>query len=182
MRLVLRDSLEIDPDSVLYRHIVRNYRLLPPFLNKFYSDLDKVEMIVPDPKMFVTGPVSAPASLEVLTTSRQFQGLKVSLPEPNKLELEWDGRKMGMFDYTLGPDFLTFKTTEGDGDEVEVKFKWTGSLPANPDEAAAFLLENRLELAVRDPSRGRTSDIGLTWRMNRLRFPGLGSWSSVLRD
>merc|ERR1719410_3267020 len=121
MRWVLRDSLEIDPNSVLYRYIVRNYRMLTPFnkrsgefeifvnkaernilfnkfhvkgevkkddqtvmkallttnekpfkmslylpafLNKFYSDLDKVEMIVPDPKMFVTGPVSAPASLE----------------------------------------------------------------------------------------------------------------------
>merc|ERR1712045_87043 len=35
IKLVLRDSVEVDPDSVLYRRIVRNYRLLTPF-NKFY--------------------------------------------------------------------------------------------------------------------------------------------------
>merc|ERR1712066_515673 len=31
IKLVLRDSVEIDPDSMLYRKIVRNYRLLTPF-------------------------------------------------------------------------------------------------------------------------------------------------------
>merc|ERR1711936_254708 len=31
IKLVLRDSVEVDPDSVLYRRIVRNYRLLTPF-------------------------------------------------------------------------------------------------------------------------------------------------------
>merc|ERR1711878_19516 len=31
IKLVLHDSVEVDPDSVLYRRIVRNYRLLTPF-------------------------------------------------------------------------------------------------------------------------------------------------------
>lgn len=31
IKLVLRDSVEVNPDSVLYRRIVRNYRLLTPF-------------------------------------------------------------------------------------------------------------------------------------------------------
>merc|ERR1711997_1411247 len=31
IKLVLRDSVEVDPDSVLYRRIARNYRLLTPF-------------------------------------------------------------------------------------------------------------------------------------------------------
>merc|ERR1712193_467711 len=46
IKLVLRDAVEVDRDSVLYRKIVRNYRLLTPFnkrtgefeiyVNKFY--------------------------------------------------------------------------------------------------------------------------------------------------
>jgi len=229
MRLVLRDSLEIDPESMLYRYIVRNYRLLTPFnkrtgefeifinkaernilFNKFYvkgevkkddqtvmktllttnekpfkmslylpallkkifPDMDKVEMTVPDPKMLLANPSGH--SLEVVTNSQRFRGLKIALPAPRKLELEFNGRKMGGFDYTLGPNSLTTKTTEKDGDEVEMKLKWVGSLPANLDEAAAFLMENRLELEVRDPSRTRTSDIALSWRMDRLRSPWTG--------
>merc|ERR1712045_270750 len=34
IRLVLRDSVEIDPDSLLYRKIVKNYRLLTPFTKR----------------------------------------------------------------------------------------------------------------------------------------------------
>ena len=229
MRLVLRDSLEIDPESVLYRYIVRNYRLLTPFtkrtgefeiyinkaernilFNKFHvkaevkkdeqtvmkallttneapykmslylpallekvcPGMDKVEMSLPDPKMVLANPSGH--SLEVVTTSQQFRGLKLSLPAPGKLELELNGRKLGAFDYTLGPHSLTTKTTEKDGDQVEIKLKWVGSLPANLDEAAAFMMENRLELEVRDPSRTRTSDVVLSWRMDRLRSPWTG--------
>ena len=229
MRLVLRDSLEIDPDSMLYRQIVRNYRLLTPFtkrtgefeilinkaernilfnkfhvkgevkkddqtvmkallttneqpfkmslylpalLKKFYPDMDKVEVTVPDPKMLLANPSGH--SLEVVTNSQQFRGLKIVLPAPRKLELEFNGRKMGGFDYTLGPNSLTTKTTEKDGDQLELTLKWVGSLPAHLDDAAAFLMENRLELEVRDPSRARTSDVVLSWKMDRLRSPWTG--------
>merc|ERR1712158_350877 len=137
IKLVLRDSVEVDPDSVLYRYIVRNYRLLTPFnkrtgefeffvnkqaknvlLNKFYvkgevkkddetvmkallttnekpfkmslylpallkkifPDMDKVEMTVPDPKMVLANPSGH--SLEVVTNSQRFRGLKIALPAP----------------------------------------------------------------------------------------------------
>merc|ERR1719382_867996 len=208
IKLVLRDSVEVDPDSVLYRRIVRNYRLLTPFnkrtgefeffvnkqaknilfnkfyvkgevkkddqtvmkallttneapfkmslylpalLTQFYPDMEEVTMTVPNPKMVMANPSGH--SLEVATTSNQFRGLKISLPAPGKLELEFNGRKMGGFEYTLGTDFITTKTTEKDGEEVEVKFKWTGPLPSNLDAAAAFLQKNSLALELRDPSR-----------------------------
>ena len=229
MRWVLRDSLEIDPNSVLYRYIVRNYRMLTPFnkrsgefeifVNKaernilfnkfyvkgevkkddqtvmkallttnespfkmslylptlwkqFYPDMDKVEVTVPNPKMVLANPGGH--SLEVVTNSQRFRGLKISLPAPRKLEMEFNGRKMGGMEYTLGQDFLTAKTTEMDGDQVELKLKWTGRLPSNLDAAAAFLQQNRLELEVRDPSRARTSDVVLGWRMDRAGTPWTG--------
>ena len=231
MKFVLRDSLEIDPDSVLYRYIVRNYRMLTPFnkrsgefeifvnkaernilfnkfyvkgevkkddqtvmkallttneapfkmslylpalLTQFYPDMQEVTMTVPNPKMVMANPSGH--SLELATNSQQFRGLKISLPAPGKMEVEFNGRKMGGFEYTLGTDFLTTKTTEKDGEQVEVKLKWTGPLPSNLDAAAAFLQENRLELEVRDPSRSRTSDLALRWRMDRAGTP----WSGEL--
>merc|ERR1719415_180705 len=212
MRWVLRDSLEIDPNSVLYRYIVRNYRMLTPFnkrtgefeifvnkaernilfnkfyvkgevkkddqtvmkallttneapfkmslylpalLTQFYPDMQEVTMTVPNPKMMMANPSGH--SLELATNSQRFRGLKISLPAP-------------------GTDFLTTKTTEKDGEQVEVKLKWTGPLPSNLDAAAAFLQENRLTLEVRDPSRSRTSDLALRWRMDRAGTP----WSGEL--
>merc|ERR1712038_1574091 len=128
MRWVLRDSLEIDPNSVLYRYIVRNYRMLTPF-NKFYvkGEVKKDDQTVMKAllttnespfKMSLYMPVvlnkiysdmdtyemtvnhNPGQLLEVKTNGKKFKGFKISKTgNGNEREFEINGKKLGSGDY-----------------------------------------------------------------------------------
>merc|ERR1712038_1724523 len=90
IKLVLKDSVEIDPDSVLYRKIVRNYRLLTPFnkrTGEFEFFVNKNEKNVLLNKFYVKGEVKKdevtvdhnPGQLlEVKTNGKKFKGFKIA--------------------------------------------------------------------------------------------------------
>merc|ERR1712038_1893485 len=95
MRWVLRDSLEIDPNSVLYRYIVRNYRMLTPFnkaernilFNKFYvkGEVKKDDQTVMK-ALLTTNESPFKMSLYLPTLWKQFypdmDKVEVTVPNP----------------------------------------------------------------------------------------------------
>merc|ERR1712149_129383 len=227
IKLVLRDSVEIDPDSMLYRKIVRNYRLLTPFnkrtgefefyvnknarnvllnkfyvkgevkkdsqtvmkallttnetpykmslympvvLNKIYSDMDTYEMTVNH---------NPGQLLEVKTNGKKFKGFKISKTgNGNEREFEINGKKLGSGDYVLTDNSFKTKITRADGEWIEPKITWRGSLPNNAAEAKAFFLENSLKADVKGSRRHFNA--GLDWTMDQPDFDFSTPWNCKL--
>merc|ERR1711992_29913 len=86
IKLVLRDAVEVDPDSVLYRRIVRNYRLLTPFnkrTGEFEFYLNKNARNVLLNKFYVKGEVkkdSQTVMKALLTTNEKPYKMSLYLP------------------------------------------------------------------------------------------------------
>lgn len=227
IKLVLRDAVEVDPDSVLYRRIVRNYRLLTPFnkrtgefefylnknaknvllnkfyvkgevkkdsqtvmkallttneapykmslfmpalLNKIYSDMDTYEMTVNH---------NPGQLLEVKTNGKKFKGFKISKTgNGNEREFEINGKKLGSGDYVLTDNSFKTKITRADGEWIEPKITWRGSLPNNAAEAKAFFLENSLKADVKGSLRHFNA--GLDWTMDQPDFDFSTPWNCKL--
>merc|ERR1712110_318129 len=160
IKLVLHDSVEIDPEALLYKKIVRNYRLLTPFnkrtgefvfllnknernvlLNKIYSDMDKYEVTVDH---------NPGQLLEVKTNGKKFKGFKISKTgSGNEREIEINGKKLGSGDYTLTDNSFQTKVTVADGNWIEPKITWQGKLPNNARQAEAFFLKNSITAEVK---------------------------------
>merc|ERR1712024_234204 len=86
IKLVLRDSVEIDPDSMLYRKIVRNYRLLTPFnkrTGEFEFFVNKNERNLLLNKFYVKGEVKKDTQTvmkALLTTNEKPYKMSLYLP------------------------------------------------------------------------------------------------------
>merc|ERR1712141_832263 len=101
IRLVLRDSVEIDPDSLLYRKIVKNYRLLTPFTKRtgeFEIYVNKRQANVLLPKFSIKGEVKKDATTvmkaQLTTESKPYQ-LSLYLPTVlNKIYSDMDEYKV----------------------------------------------------------------------------------------
>merc|ERR1712149_171351 len=185
IKLVLRDSVEIDPDSMLYRKIVRNYRLLTPFnkrtgefeffvnknekpalLNKIYRDMDKYEVTVDH---------NPGQLLEVKTNGKKFKGFKIAKTgSGNEREFEINGKKLGSGDYTLTDNSFKTKVTVADGNWIEPKITWEGRLPNNAREAKAFFLKNSMTAEVKGSRRHFNAD--LDWKMEEPDFDFSTPW------
>merc|ERR1712141_476970 len=101
IRLVLRDSVEIDPDSLLYRKIVKNYRLLTPFTKRtgeFEIYVNKKEKNVLLPKFSIKGEVkkdSTTVMKALLSTNQKPYQMSLFLPTLlNKIYSDMDEYKM----------------------------------------------------------------------------------------
>jgi len=223
IRLILRDTVEIDRDSVLYRRIVNNYRLLTPFtkrsgefeiyvnkkdrnvllnkfsikgevkkdsttvmkallttdekpykmylylpalLNKIYSDMDEYKVTVTH---------NPGQLLEVVTNGKKFEGFKIArIGSSNEREIVINGKKLGSGDYTLTDNSFSTKVTVADGNWLEPKITWEGKLPKNKEEAAAFLMKNRLQVSATGSRRHFNGD--LSWKMDRPDFDFTTPW------
>jgi len=86
IKLVLRDAVEVDRDSVLYRKIVRNYRLLTPFnkrTGEFEIFVNKKSRNVLLNKFYVKGEVKKDAQTvmkALLTTNEKPYKMSLYLP------------------------------------------------------------------------------------------------------
>merc|ERR1711936_602622 len=136
IRLVLRDSVEIDPDSLLYRKIVKNYRLLTPFTKRtgeFEIYVNKRQANVLLPKFSIKGEVKKDATTvmkaQLTTESKPYQ-LSLYLPTVlNKIYSDMDEYKVTVphnpgqllqID-TNGKKFKGFKISRtGSGNEREI--------------------------------------------------------------
>ena len=136
IRLVLRDSVEIDPDSLLYRKIVKNYRLLTPFTKRtgeFEIYVNKRQANVLLPKFSIKGEVKKDATTvmkaQLTTESKPYQ-LSLYLPTVlNKIYSDMDEYKVTVTHNpgqllqidTNGKKFKGFKISRtGSGNEREI--------------------------------------------------------------
>jgi len=145
IRLVLRDSVEIDSDSALYRNIVQNYRLLTPFNKRsgeFEIYVNKKENNVLLPKFSIKGEVkkdSQTVMKALLTTTEKPYRMSLYLPVLlNKIYSDMDEYKVTV-DHTPGQilevvtngrkfkGFKIAKTGNGNEREFEVNGKKLGS-------------------------------------------------------
>jgi len=145
IKLVLRDSVEIDPDSMLYRKIVRNYRLLTPFnkrTGEFEIFVNKKSRNVLLNKFYVKGEVKKDAQTvmkALLTTNEKPYKMSLYLPtllnkiysDMDKYEVTVDHTPGQMLEVkTNGKKFKGFKiakTGSGNEREIEINGKKLGS-------------------------------------------------------
>merc|ERR1712038_1557311 len=145
IKLVLRDAVEVDPDSVLYRRIVRNYRLLTPFdkrTGEFEFYLNKNARNVLLNKFYVKGEVkkdSQTVMKALLTTNETPYKMSLSMPVVlNKIYSDMDTYEMTVNHNpgqllevkTNGKKFKGFKiskTGNGNEREFEINGKKLGS-------------------------------------------------------
>merc|ERR1712156_1003793 len=136
IRLVLRDSVEIDPDSLLYRKIVNNYRLLTPFTKRtgeFEIYVNKKERNVLLPKFSFKGEVkkdSETVMKALLTTNEKPYKMTLFLPVVlNRIYSDMDEYKVTVTHNpgqllqvdTNGKKFKGFKIARtGSGNEREI--------------------------------------------------------------
>merc|ERR1712045_223478 len=108
IKLVLRDSVEIDPDSMLYRKIVRNYRLLTPFNKRtgefeFYVNKNEKNLLLN--KFYVKGEVKKDTQTvmkALLTTNEKPYKMSLYLPTLlNKIYSDMDKYEVTV-DHTPG--------------------------------------------------------------------------------
>merc|ERR1711937_229979 len=147
IRLTLRDSVEIDPDSLLYRKIVNNYRLLTPFTKRtgeFEIYVNKKEKNVLLPKFSIKGEVkkdSETVMKALLTTNEKPYRMSLYLPvvlnkiysdmdeykvtvthNPGQLlQVDTNGKKLSSGDYTLTDNSFSTKVTIADGNWIQPK-------------------------------------------------------------
>merc|ERR1719445_416019 len=135
IKLVLRDAVEVDPDSVLYRRIVRNYRLLTPFnkrTGEFEFYLNKNARNVLLNKFYVKGEVkkdSQTVMKALLTTNETPYKMSLYMPVVlNKIYSDMDTYAMTVNHNpgqllevkTNGKKFKGFKISKpGNGNERE---------------------------------------------------------------
>merc|ERR1712193_22168 len=145
IKLVLRDAVEVDRDSVLYRKIVRNYRLLTPFnkrTGEFEFYLNKKSRNVLLNKFYVKGEVKKDAQTvmkALLTTNEKPYKMSLYLPtllnkiysDMDKYEVTVDHTPGQMLEVkTNGKKFKGFKiakTGSGNEREIEINGKKLGS-------------------------------------------------------
>merc|ERR1739844_272820 len=117
IKLVLRDSVEIDPDSMLYRKIVRNYRLLTPFNKRtgefeFYVNKNEKNLLLN--KFSIKGEVkkdSTTVMKALLTTDEKPYKMYLYLPALlNKIYSDMDEYKVTV---THNPGQLLEVVTNG---------------------------------------------------------------------
>merc|ERR1711997_713120 len=145
IKLVLRDAVEVDPDSVLYRRIVRNYRLLTPFnkrTGEFEIFVNKKSRNVLLNKFYVKGEVkkdSQTVMKALLTTNETPYKMSLYMPVVlNKIYSDMDTYEMTVNHNpgqllevkTNGKKFKGFKiskTGNGNEREFEINGKKLGS-------------------------------------------------------
>lgn len=136
IRLVLRDSVDIDPDSALYRRVVNNYRLLTPFTKRtgeFEIYINKKEKNILLNKFSIKGEVKKDDKTvmkALLTTEQKPYQMSLYLPTLlNKIYSDMDEYKMTINHEpyqvleikTNGRKFKGFKVARtGSGNEREV--------------------------------------------------------------
>merc|ERR1719397_2110320 len=89
-------------------------------------------------------------------------------------EIVINGKKLGSGDYTLTDNSFSTKVTVADGNWLEPKITWEGKLPKNKEEAAAFLMKNRLQVSATGSRRHFNGD--LSWKMDRPDFDFTTPW------
>merc|ERR1712149_162400 len=181
IKLVLKDSVEIDPDSVLYRKIVRNYRLLTPFnkrTGEFEFFVNKNEKNVLLNKFYVKGEVKKDDETvmkALLTTNDKPYKMSLYMPallnkiyrDMDKYEVTVDHNPGQLLEVkTNGKKFKGFKiakTGSGNEREFEINGKKLGSgdytLPNNAREAKAFFLKNSMTAEVKGSRRHFNADL-----------------------
>jgi len=145
IKLVLHDSVEIDPEALLYKKIVRNYRLLTPFnkrTGEFVFFLNKNERNVLLNKFYVKGEVKKDGQTvmkALLTTNDKPYKMSLYMPvllnkiysDMDKYEVTVDHNPGQLLEVkTNGKKFKGFKiskTGSGNEREIEINGKKLGS-------------------------------------------------------
>merc|ERR1711910_320262 len=175
IRLVLRDSVEIDPDSLLYRKIVKNYRLLTPFTKR----TGEFEIYVDKDEYKVTVTHNPGQLLQIDTNGKKFKGFKIArVGSGNEREIVINGKKLGSGDYTLTDNSFSTKVTVADGNWIQPKITWEGKLPKTKSEAEAFFLENSLNVEATGSKRSFNG--ALSWKMDKPDFDFTTPWNCKL--
>jgi len=105
-------------------------------------------------------------SLEIAANGNKFTGFKIAKTgNGNEREVTVNGKKLGAGDYTLTDSSFKTKITNQNGDWLEPKITWKGSLPKNKAEAAAFLLDNSINVDATGSKRNFKMD--LTWKATK---------------
>merc|ERR1739844_410340 len=201
IKLKLHDSVEIDEDSMLYRKIVRNYRLLTPFnkrTGEFEIYVNKQSKNVLLNKFYVKGEVKKDTQTvmkALLTTNEKPYKMSLYMPallnkiyrnmdnyevtvnhQPGQLlEVKANGKKLGSGDYELTDNSFKTKITIADGNWIEPKITWQGRLPNNAREAESFFLKNSLTADVKGSKRHFNAD--LDWTMDKPDFDFSTPWN-----
>jgi len=105
-------------------------------------------------------------SLEIATNGKRFTGFKIAKTgNGNEREVIVNGKKLAAGDYTLTDSSFKTKITNQNGDWLEPKITWKGSLPKNKADAAAFLLDNSIKVDATGSKRNFKMD--LTWKATK---------------
>merc|ERR1712184_84632 len=162
----LRDSVEIDPDSLLYRKIVKNYRLLTPFTKRtgefeIYVNKRQANVLLPKFSIKVTVTHNPGQLLQIDTNGKKFKGFKIS--------------RTGSGDYTLTDNSFSTKVTIADGNWIQPKVTWEGKLPSNKAEAETFFLKNNVHVEATGSKRSFNGN--LQWKMDKPDFDFNTPWN-----
>merc|ERR1719297_69398 len=99
----LHDSLEIDPDSALFRRVVNEYRM-------------SVDHVPGD-------------HLNIQTNGKKFKSFVIAKTgNNNERKIEINGKQLASGDYTLTDNSFKTKITLQNGDWLEPKVTWEGAL------------------------------------------------------
>merc|ERR1712045_336175 len=190
IKLVLRDSVEVDPDSVLYRRIVRNYRLLTPFnkrTGEFEFFVNKQAKNVLLNKFYVKGEVKKDDQTvmkALLTTNEKPYKMSLYLPALlNKIYRNMNEYVMTV-DHNPGQylkvkangkmftGFSIVKTGSGNEREFEINGKKLG-------RGDYTLTDNSLKtnLNADVKTSKRSFNAGLSWKMDKPDFDFSTPWN-----
>merc|ERR1719297_738090 len=169
----LHDSLEIDPDSALFRRVVSKYRFLTQFQKRtgeyeFY--VNKKERNVLLHKFHVKGEVKKDGQtamkLLLSTDEKKFKSFVIAKTgNNNERKIEINGKQLASGDYTLTDNSFKTKITLQNGDWLEPKVTWEGALPKSRSEAEKFFLKNNFKISATGSKRN--FDIDLSWKATK---------------
>merc|ERR1711884_880623 len=156
----LHDSLEIDPDSALFRRVVSKYRFLTQFQKRtgeYELYVNKKERNVLLHKFHVKGEVKKDGQTAMkllLSTDEKPYKFELFLPillnkiysDMNEYKIEINGKQLASGDYTLTDNSFKTKITLQNGDWLEPKVTWEGALPKSRSEAEKFFLKNNFKI------------------------------------
>merc|ERR1712055_202278 len=171
-RFILHDTLDVNSESMLYKNIISQYKILTPFnsrigefeiyVNKRFDFLlstnekpYKFELFAPSllgklkpgvTEAKITADHNPGQSLEIKTNFEKFTGLKIyKSGSGNERKVEVNGKELAKGDYTLTDNSFSTKITLGN-DFLEPKITWEGKLPNSRQEAEAFMLKNNVDV------------------------------------
>merc|ERR1712123_527820 len=183
----LTGDFELNQDSLIYKNIVSNYKILTPFTKRtsevhVFVDFTKgpyeLKLFAPeirnrfglskitngDHGLIISIDHQKGDHLEIVANLKKWSGMKI-ITKGTKKEVVWNGKPLGEGEFEIGSNFIILggkKSGDGmilkDGDNIKIKLSLEGK---NPEK-------NQLTVDVK--GNRRNLDLTLAWDLSNLDF------------